>query len=279
MLTLARHIRHQMLYRGSGAGVRGCGFGLKPTDRNAYRDRVMSDYVLVYVLRGSGTFTDWHGRAHAVAAGDAIQMPAGKRHSVVQTPDGQWAEAYLVLDGPLSRRLAELGVIDEARPLLRPGVDATLVEPFDALVSDYATAADSAMPLALARATHLVAHAHALDRRAALPADPYAAAVERACDLLGRDVHRRADVAALLAPAAAGLSYERFRKIFRARTGHSPHDYRIRRRVDRAKALIHQERLSNKQVAYALGYPDPFTFSKQFKQVVGVSPEQFRRMV
>ncbi|HLL89724.1 MAG TPA: AraC family transcriptional regulator, partial [Tepidisphaeraceae bacterium] len=106
-----------------------------------------------------------------------------------------------------------------------------------------------------------------------------AAAVERACAALSRDVHRRLDVADLIAPAAGGLSYERFRKLFRQRTGHSPHDYRIRRRIDKAKALIHQERLSNKQVAYALGYPDPFTFSKQFKQVVGVSPEQFRRTV
>jgi AraC-like DNA-binding protein len=76
-----------------------------------------------------------------------------------------------------------------------------------------------------------------------------------------------------------GLSYERFRKIFRQRQGLSPGDYRIRRRIDQAKALITQHRLSNKEIAYALGYADPFTFSKQFKQVVGMSPAVFRKTV
>ena len=46
---------------------------------------------------------------------------------------------------------------------------------------------------------------------------------------------------------------------------------------DRAQALIWQHRLSNKQIAYELGYPDPFTFSKQFHQVTGRWPEEYRR--
>ena len=79
--------------------------------------------------------------------------------------------------------------------------------------------------------------------------------------------------------ARLGLGYERFRKVFRQRVGMSPGEYRIRRRIDRARALIAQHRLSNTQVAHALGYRDPFTFSKQFKQVVGVSPGAFRRTV
>jgi len=101
--------------------------------------------------------------------------------------------------------------------------------------------------------------------------------IESACVALSRDLDKRLDTATLA--ASYGLSYERFRKIFRERTGISPGEYRIRRRIDRARVLIAQDRLSNKEVAYQLGYADPFTFSKQFKQVVGVSPELFRRTV
>jgi AraC family transcriptional regulator, arabinose operon regulatory protein len=94
---------------------------------------------------------------------------------------------------------------------------------------------------------------------------------------LARDLHERLDVPTIA--ERFGVSYERFRKIFRQRVGVSPAAYRIRHRIERAKALIAQERMSNKQVAYALGYRDPFTFSKQFKHVMGVSPEGFRRTV
>jgi AraC-like DNA-binding protein len=76
---------------------------------------------------------------------------------------------------------------------------------------------------------------------------------------------------------AHGISYERFRKIFREQTGLSPNDYRIRRRMDLARAMLVQQRSSIKQIAYTLGYPDPFSFSRQFKQVVGVPPKHFTR--
>jgi len=99
--------------------------------------------------------------------------------------------------------------------------------------------------------------------------------IERVAALLMRDLEERLDIEQI----AAGLdvSYERFRKLFRQRMGVSPGEYRIRRRIDQARSMLIQQRLSNKEIAYALGYADPFTFSKQFKRFVGMSPTVFRK--
>jgi AraC family transcriptional regulator of arabinose operon len=270
-----------MMYRMPAAGPRRMGLGgagivTKPTAEGGYRDRVLTDYVAVYVIRGAGTYSDEAGQATRVDAGCFIQLPANRAHSVEQDPDGQWAECWITLDGQFCEELARLGAIDLSRRVLRPGVDLELIERFERLLHDLSHAPDAALAGTLSRAHELLAYAHDADARRRAP-HPHTSVVESACTALGRDFDRRIDVAALA--ASLGLSYERFRKVFRDRVGVSPGEYRIRRRIDRARVLIAQERMSNKQLAYALGYPDPFAFSKQFKQVVGVSPEVFRRTV
>jgi AraC family transcriptional regulator len=56
-----------------------------------------------------------------------------------------------------------------------------------------------------------------------------------------------------------------------------PHQYVIRRRVERAKQLL-QERdgLSLARVASRAGFSDQSQFSRHFKRLVGVTPRQFR---
>jgi AraC family transcriptional regulator of arabinose operon len=258
------------------SAVQNCAFARKPTARGGYVNRVMQTYVVVYVLDGRGRFVDWNGVEHTVDAGCALQMPPGRKHSVEHDPDGRWLEAWITLDGAFARALIAAGTIDETRPVLRPGVDRSIIEQFERIRTELHDALDRDLPATLAAAHGLIVALHAADRRRESP-DPAATVVERACAALGRDLARRIDLRSIAAELE--LSYERFRKIFRQRQGVSPGDYRIRRRIDQARALITQHRLSNKEIAYALGYADPFTFSKQFKQVVGMSPAVFRKTV
>lgn len=256
------------------SGVRSCGFMRKPDENHAYTNRVSREFVTVYVLRGSGRFEDWHGQSHPVRAGDWIQLPAGRPHGVVQNGDGLWAEAYFTIDAGFAEALERVGLIDPDRPVLHPGLDMGLIERFEEILSILKTAPDADLPRALLRVHELMVMVQAMDRQSREP-HPHAHLVERACDLLGRHLDRR--ISAVDLARDLGLSYERFRKVFRERTGLSPGEYRIRRRIDQARALLAHRRLSVKEVAYQLGYKDPFTFSKQFKQVVGLPPDHFRR--
>ncbi len=270
----ARLLRQDSQYRTTPAVSLGAGLIQKPTKRGDYVDRIIERYVMVYVLRGTGTYIDPAGREHRVRAGDAIQMFAGQPHGVVQDPDGQWAEAFLISDRNVEHALISLRAIDPTRPILHPGVDLSLADAFERLLTDLASFPDDRLTLLAARVHDILATAHVHDQRRQ-DRSPHAAMVEEACRLISRQAHRKSDIDELLARHA--LSYERFRKIFRDLTGQSPNDYRIRRRIDTARSLLVQQRMSIKQVAYVLGYPDPFTFSRQFKQLVGVSPKQFAR--
>ncbi|MFZ2658425.1 MAG: AraC family transcriptional regulator [Victivallales bacterium] len=72
------------------------------------------------------------------------------------------------------------------------------------------------------------------------------------------------------------LSEAQFRRVFYVHTGTSPKDY-----VDRLKIMQAAETLSNStdsiaNIAIQFGYSDPFHFSRRFKQITGLSPENYR---
>ena len=56
----------------------------------------------------------------------------------------------------------------------------------------------------------------------------------------------------------------------------SPYQFLTRLRMQHAASLLLEERLSVKEVAQAVGFPDPFHFSRVFKSIHRVPPSRFR---
>ena len=73
------------------------------------------------------------------------------------------------------------------------------------------------------------------------------------------------------------MGYETFRKKFSRLEGVAPAKYRMRRLIDRACELMHEPELTNKQIAFKLGFANEFYFSRRFKQITGASPRTFRQ--
>lgn len=76
--------------------------------------------------------------------------------------------------------------------------------------------------------------------------------------------------------AVASLSPSRFNVLFKAHFGQSPNRYLIQARIDRAKALLHETRMSQQEIADALGYRDVYFFNRQFTKETGIPPGRWR---
>ena len=68
-----------------------------------------------------------------------------------------------------------------------------------------------------------------------------------------------------------------FCRAFKQSTGMSPHHYLLVHRVDHAKGLMHDHKLSLTQIALDCGFTSSSHFSAVFKRITGVAPRQFRR--
>jgi AraC family transcriptional regulator len=77
----------------------------------------------------------------------------------------------------------------------------------------------------------------------------------------------------------ANLSRMYFAARFRAATGLRPHDYILRRRVDRAKELLVQGDASLVQIALDVGFQTQAHFTTVFKRFVGTTPGRWRAAI
>jgi AraC-like DNA-binding protein len=74
----------------------------------------------------------------------------------------------------------------------------------------------------------------------------------------------------------ANLSPARFNTVFRETMGLPPMAYVRKLRMQKAMQLLRRGGLNVSQAAHALGYCDPFHFSRQFKMAAGMSPSAWR---
>ena len=75
----------------------------------------------------------------------------------------------------------------------------------------------------------------------------------------------------------AHLSQSSLFRTFRQLMGRSPIDYLIRLRIDKAAQLLRRNTLRIGEVSAAVGFNDSNYFSRQFRNVMGVSPRAYRR--
>jgi AraC-like DNA-binding protein len=83
---------------------------------------------------------------------------------------------------------------------------------------------------------------------------------------------RLADVA-----AATGLTRMHFAAQFRAATGLSPHEFLLRRRVERAQEMLAETNMSVVDIALSVGFQTQSHFTTVFKRFAGQPPQTWRR--
>ena len=74
-----------------------------------------------------------------------------------------------------------------------------------------------------------------------------------------------------------GISRKYLYAVFKNSCGKSPMKYIMEYRIEKSCDFLKNKSLPISSVAYSVGYPDPFVFSKMFKQKVGLSPSEYRK--
>jgi AraC family transcriptional regulator len=75
---------------------------------------------------------------------------------------------------------------------------------------------------------------------------------------------------------SVGLSTAHFARMFRKSTGETPHQFVLRQRLERAKAMLRAPDARVLDVAVACGFKTQQHFAQVFRDVCGVSPTEYR---
>jgi len=77
--------------------------------------------------------------------------------------------------------------------------------------------------------------------------------------------------------AITGMGQSHFGRLFKQSTGVTPHQYVIQCRVERARQLLTQGKLTIGQVASVVGFADQSHLTYHFRQLLGITPKQYQQ--
>ncbi|MEE1675571.1 AraC family transcriptional regulator [Agarivorans aestuarii] len=89
--------------------------------------------------------------------------------------------------------------------------------------------------------------------------------------------HQTLNLSLQQAADICGMSKYHFSRVFKSLFAQNYKDYLLKRKINTAVAMLSDSKQSITQIAYACEFSDSAYFCAKFKQVMGVSPGQFRQ--
>jgi AraC-like DNA-binding protein len=229
--------------------------------------------ILIMCADGGG-WCELDGAHHEVSANQLLIIPPRLPHSYYADAQEPWSIWWLhVVGEDVPDLLAAIGLTSSAptAPITDPYRAFGLVE---SICDDMARDETSATLTAAAGAAWNLLAQLAAERDGRFTAREPIVLVQT---YLREHVASPVSVPALA--RLAGFSPSHLSARFRSLTGFSITEYVKRLRMARARQLLITSDHTVAEIAAAVGYPDPFYFSRQFSAVNGVSPREFRARV
>ena len=233
--------------------------------RKERRGFVCHHYVMVLLVRGHGKYIEEDtGREYKLEQGDVYQRFPGRSHAQVLDTDNN-EQFFVKVPEMLYWLMQERGEI-RPNPVLKIK-DGIPFKEFKMCLLECQEKDDPAF--SLWRVRELISKLHSMADHIEAEVDE----IDKAQRILQSNLSTRLSLPDLA--AELNMSYINFRRRFKSKTGMSPGAWQIKMRMDRACELLRSSEFSIAEISECLGYPDIYTFSKQFKKERGISPSMF----
>ena len=258
------------LTQASGAWIHAAGaFVLEKGD---YPLNPHDQWVWLAVERGSIILT-WNGHELELTAGSTCFLPGGSATASIST-DKQTRCLWIALEGPLSPMVVrKMGALLHM-PLRQGALPSQLylASQIVQVIVRHTGTSDATYQLQHLLFGMIASHWGQPVAMDAMLSHEIAKVVDTLRANQYRDNLSLAEMAAI-----SRMPMETFRKRFVAEVGMPPRSYVLHCKMERAKELLRDQNCSVRQAGAAVGMQDPYHFSKQFKNIVGISPSAFMK--
>jgi AraC-like DNA-binding protein len=235
--------------------------------------RTLEEYQLVYITKGRGVLETSEASRKRIEAGQIFLLFPGVWHRFHPLKKEGWDENWIGFNGEVAERIMS-AFFSPSKPVVQIGFDQELLSVIHSLSKLMKEDLPGVHQLMAARTMEALAliHSHAMskndiDRKVIKK-------VQQARYFLLQHSAEEIDMQDLA--KETGMSYSRFRLVFKELTGRAPHQYHLDIRMNKARDLLLHSTLSISEIADRLGFASAYYFSRIFKQRNGCSPSIHR---
>lgn len=251
--------------------------GYYPQARYHFRERPTgsAQFILIYCVEGQGEISI-KGNVQSIRADHFFIIPAGMAHAYRSDEHNPWSIYWIHFAGSKSEAFARFA--DQPLPIERNKTSRIndridlFSEIFRNLDRGFALETleyvNQCLPHLLASFTHLSQFRLVKESG---EKDPVAQSINFMLESLTKKL--KLDEIA----TETGLSASHYSRLFQNRTGHSPIDYFIQLKIQRACRLLDNSGWMIADVSREMGFDDQFYFSRVFRKVMGMSPADYRK--
>ena len=237
--------------------------------------RTLAEYQIIYITKGRGVF-EVDREARVIHPGSIMVVFPGVPHFYRPDFEVGWTEYWVGFKGPGADALCEQGFLSRRAPVHEVGLQNSLL----AIYTQVFELVQSQQPLYQLKAgSHvllLVAEILALRRKAAQPTHSEQL-VQKARFLMEENLYSEINLNRI--GGLLGVSTSHLNAVFKSYTAMTPYQFFISIKIRKAKEMLERGDLAIKEVAFRLGFEDPYYFSRLFKQKTGISPSRWGSFV
>ena len=239
----------------------------------AFGPYIRENYVLHFILEGKGTL-QVEGKIYRIKKDQAFLLRPGIETVYQADQKDPWTYAWIGFHGYQCANIIErMGfapqedVIDVENAGILAGYIGRMLDHKELTFADYLRRS-AFLELLIA---DVIAFADVPEKKERFSEEAY---VDMALKEITANYEHPVRISSIARKIGINRSYLSI--IFKKRMGVSPQQYLIDFRMEKAAELIQETDMAIRAVASVVGYTDPLTFSKAFKQKYGCSPSLFR---
>ena len=236
--------------------------------------RVLNEYQVVYITKGSGYFASNSCKLQKITAGTIIILFPGEWHDYYPDKETGWDEHWVGFRGVHIDRRVEKHFFTKEEPLLHIGISDTIVSLYDDILKFAIQEKSGYQELISSIVLHILGSIYYKKRNKSFTNTYVVDKINEARILMKEQVENPESPEQIA--SQLGLGYSWFRRMFKEYTGVSPAQYQQQQRLLKAKELLTASSLNISEIAYSLKFENAGQFSTFFKKKAGITPSEFR---
>lgn len=237
--------------------------------------RVLNEYQLVYITRGSGYFESASCSKTRIEAGTMFMLFPGEWHTFAPDPATGWDDHWVGFNGDSIDDKIKAGFFTFKNCVFKVGVNERIVNTYHEIFDIIAEEKKGFQQIVASLTMSLLGRVYYEDLNHSFSDSYIMRIINQAKVIMKEDMAGNKSLEEIA--DSLNISYSLFRREFKNKCGISPGQYRQELKLARAKALLYSTNLSIADISQKLHFECLGQFSTFFKKKVGIPPLEFRK--